>query len=489
MGILLSVVGRAGCPRNRKREAGGATAPGSASDGARLRQSLAPPAPLARAVTAPVAPGSCARCGLPLLPSVVPTGFTPFELPEVVAGETFLSSLTRSLWGRVAVLAVSGLLRFGGGAGGLDGRVQSPHAPRIQSPTRMPKPRPPPADASVKPTLPSRSSIAVGCPSKPVVDRPPLVALGETVAGLGTRWRFLGPWWQPSSQALLIGLHLGQEQVRRLTWASTDLADCAASVRGRPRIGRRHRRRPAVAGGREASIWGRTSWPAGRRRSLGRIRLLAVDAHTIVTGSEEALRQLVARGGDAELASGPMELLLKKLLAGRRPGRDGRSFAADCGGTTAVEVAGQVAGCLAGRQVEVALALRDSAGLGTFGPIGRPAAMRAGAGLQRRDDGRKDPLGRREAGARCDPGLARAHRRAEEHSPAEQVFGRDERSIQAAPGRLARGLAHRPLRYGGRHRLAAFWLGRAGALGLGSHGHRELGRDTGRLVGRCPDRG
>ena len=44
--------------------------------------------------------------------------------------------------------------------------------------------------------------------------------------------------------------------------------------------------------------------------------LLAVDAHTIVTGSEEALRQLVARGGDAELASGPMELLLKKLSPG-----------------------------------------------------------------------------------------------------------------------------------------------------------------------------
>ena len=35
-----------------------------------------------------------------------------------------------------------------------------------------------------------------------------------------------------------------------------------------------------------------------------------------MTGSEEALRQLVARGGDAELASGPMELLLKKLSPG-----------------------------------------------------------------------------------------------------------------------------------------------------------------------------
>ena len=41
--------------------------------------------------------------------------------------------------------------------------------------------------------------------------------------------------------------------------------------------------------------------------------LLAVDAQTIVTGNEEALRQLVARGHDAELASPPLERLLRKL--------------------------------------------------------------------------------------------------------------------------------------------------------------------------------
>ena len=40
--------------------------------------------------------------------------------------------------------------------------------------------------------------------------------------------------------------------------------------------------------------------------------LLVVDAHTIVTGSEEVLRQLAARGGDATLTSGPMDLLVKK---------------------------------------------------------------------------------------------------------------------------------------------------------------------------------
>ena len=44
--------------------------------------------------------------------------------------------------------------------------------------------------------------------------------------------------------------------------------------------------------------------------------LLAVDAHTIVTGSEDALRKLVERGGDGVLASGPLEQLLKKLSPG-----------------------------------------------------------------------------------------------------------------------------------------------------------------------------
>ena len=59
---------------------------------------------------------------------------------------------------------------FGGGAGGLDGRVQSPTL-RIRSPTtRMPKPSaaaPPPADAAPSRRCRRRSSIAVGCPSKP----------------------------------------------------------------------------------------------------------------------------------------------------------------------------------------------------------------------------------------------------------------------------------------------------------------------------------
>jgi len=123
---------------------------------------------------------------------------------------------------------------------------------------------------------------------------------------------FLGPWWLPSSEALLLSLHLRQEQVRRLTWTSTDLANCGSHC--------------VVVVELEADIDARRMLPAGENIDLGanlvacRPRgsrwphpLLAVDAHTIVTGSEEALRQLVKRGGDARLASEPMELLLTKL--------------------------------------------------------------------------------------------------------------------------------------------------------------------------------
>ena len=110
--------------------------------------------------------------------------------------------------------------------------------------------------------------------------------------------------------------------------------------------------------------------------------LLAVDAHTIVTGSADALRKLVERGGDAKLASGPMELLLKDLS----PGGD-LAVMVDLAPASGRGGAGQLAGRLAGRQRDVALALRDPAGLGTFGPVDRPMEMRTGAGLQRRDDG------------------------------------------------------------------------------------------------------
>ena len=173
-------------------------------------------------------------------------------------------------------------------------------------------PGPATGDANVKPVLPQAPFNRRWLPEQTLllVDLK-LSRLEKQEAALSSL-AFLGPWWQPSSEALFSDLHLGPEQVRHLTWASTDLAHCATNC--------------VVVIELEDRIDAGQHLPAGRNIDLGAnfvarrsqaglwpYPLLAVDPRTIVTGSEETLRRLVARGGDAELSSGPMELLLKKL--------------------------------------------------------------------------------------------------------------------------------------------------------------------------------
>ena len=268
-------------------------------------------------VTAPVA--SEAAVVVPAVTAaMVQDGFTPFELPEVVAGETFLSSLTRSLWGRVAVLAVSGLLGLAAVVAVSMVVLNRQHAvdPKPNDENTNPETTDlVQADAHAKPTsplvqfnrrwLPEQTLLLIDLRLSRVAKQPPAM---KALA-------FLGPWWQPSSQALLLGLNLRPEQVRRMTWASMDLVNCGT--------------RCVVVLELEEGIDARRLLPPGQGIDLGANLvahrpqdgpwlhpLLAVDAHTIVTGSEEVLRQLVDRGSDAELASGPMELLLKKLSPG-----------------------------------------------------------------------------------------------------------------------------------------------------------------------------
>ena len=100
-----------------------------------------------------------------------------------------------------------------------------------------------------------------------------------------------------------------------MTWASTDLADCASHCVVVLELEEGVDAGQLLRTGESIDLGGNLV----ARRPQGNPwphPLLAVDAHTIVTGSEEALRQLVARGGDVELASRPMELLLKKLSPG-----------------------------------------------------------------------------------------------------------------------------------------------------------------------------
>ncbi|MGA2257161.1 MAG: hypothetical protein ABSG53_21110, partial [Thermoguttaceae bacterium] len=266
-------------------------------------------------MTIPVAP-EAVPVGPAAISVVVPAGFTPFELPEVVAGETFLSSLTRSLWGRVAVLVVSGLLGLAGVLAAwtvVSNRHTAPkpnegeaNAETVDSP---------PPDSNAKPALPLAQFNRRWLPEQTVllIDLQ-MSRLAQQPLAMNSL-AFLGPWWQHSSQALLLGLDLRQEQVRHLTWASTDLADCASHCVVVVELEK------GIDAGRllpmvENIELGANLVAHRRRGSPWPHPLLAVDPHTIVTGSKEALRQLVDRGGDAALANGPMDLLLKKFSPG-----------------------------------------------------------------------------------------------------------------------------------------------------------------------------
>ena len=131
----------------------------------------------------------------------------------------------------------------------------------------------------------------------------------------------------------------------------------------------------------------------------------------IVTGSEEALRQLVARGGDAELASGPMELLLKKLSPGgdlavmvdlSPPRTAGRGR---CRPTC------WMSGRPANRGGTCSARPRWPWGFRSNRPTSGDASWGWSATVRRRP--KRSALEVEKLVPDCDPGLARAHRRAE----------------------------------------------------------------------------
>jgi len=245
-------------------------------------------------------------------------GFTPFTVPEAVAGETYLSALSQSFWGRVVVLLVSGLLGLGGVLAIWKLAVSRPATPVAKTADRSGRtgdaqtdPTPAPPDAAAPRTSPEQINRR-WLPEQSVylLDiRPSRLArqkAGYPVVNLLSRW-------QPCVQLLLMALNLQPEQVRRLTWAATDLGDasknCVVVIELEDGVD------PAryVPKGNEVNLGGAI---VGHSQQNGGwpFPLATADAHTIVTGNEELLRRVAGRGGDSELSSGAMELLLKKLV-------------------------------------------------------------------------------------------------------------------------------------------------------------------------------
>jgi len=169
------------------------------------------------------------------------------------------------------------------------------------SPTSNAKPTLPPAQFSRR-WLPDRTVLLVDLRMSRLAQQPPAM---NSLA-------FLGPWWQQSSRLLLSSLHLGMEQVRRLTWTSTDLADCALYCVVVIELEEGIDAARMLSEGEDIDLGANL---VARRLRSGRWPhpLLLVDNHTIVTGGRDALCQLIERGGDAALAGGPMDSLLTKF--------------------------------------------------------------------------------------------------------------------------------------------------------------------------------
>ncbi len=347
--------------------------------------------PVAASIAVAIANVPLASGKAPLQPAaeIAAAGFTPFQLPEVVAGETFLTSLTRSLWGRVAVMVVSGVVGLAcvlvvwalisGRRHATDAKSDDGSADVAAAPS-------PQADPNVKLSspiarfnrrwLPEKTLMLVDLRMSQLAKQPPAMS----------SLALLGNWWQPSSQALLLSLNLGQEQVRRLTWASTDLNDCAAScvvvleledgIDASSRLPGRATgidlganlvaRRPSQGQYMAASTAGGRC-PHHRNRQRGRL-----------AGSWSLAAAM------SNLPSGPMNLLLKSFLArAATSGRDGSIFFRRRGRRTGRIGPCRPSGWMSGRPASRVgtCSTRHRSALGLSIQSSRPAAMRVGAGL------------------------------------------------------------------------------------------------------------
>ena len=237
-------------------------------------------------------------------------GFTPYTVPEAVAGRTYLSALTQSFFGRLAVLVLSGLVGLAGVLG-IWRYVSHRQQPAV---TKSGESTP---EATADPAIPKSSLEQINRRWLPedticVLDlRPSRMARQSQVDLVDSLAQSRQPYAEV--QSLRLALNLRHDQIRRVTWASTDLGD--ASKNSVAVLELEDGLDPAKFAPKGEEVKLGAGITAHRLRGAGwRNTVVAADARRIIAGNEDLLRRLAARGGDAQLSNAPMELLLTKFV-------------------------------------------------------------------------------------------------------------------------------------------------------------------------------
>jgi hypothetical protein len=237
-------------------------------------------------------------------------GFTPYTIPEAVAGQTYLSALTQSIFGRLAVLTLSGLV-------GLAGVLGIWKLATHRQPATVTKTDEHAEDPTTGPTTPKSPLDEINRRWLPeeticILDLHPSRLARQSQADLVDS---LAPYWQRYAdlQILRLALNLRHDQVRRMTWAATDLGETAGN--GVTVFELEDGIDPARFAPKGEEVKLGANITAHRIRGAGwRNTVVAFDARRLVVGNEDLLRRLAARGSDARLSGAAMELLLTKFV-------------------------------------------------------------------------------------------------------------------------------------------------------------------------------
>ena len=177
----------------------------------------------------PAAPPVAAASASPSAPPAAPLptegpqavavrlGFSPYTVPEAVAGETYLSALAQSLAGRMAVLVLSGLLGLAGVLGIWRFVVHRQAAATAQTGQ--------PAETAPVEETPAPSKASLEFIDRRWLPDQTICVLDLRPARMAQQSEFelaesILRRWHPYAdvQALRVALNMRQEHIRRLTW-------------------------------------------------------------------------------------------------------------------------------------------------------------------------------------------------------------------------------------------------------------------------------